>query len=187
MSEAMTAPAPAPAPAPVESLTFEYELTVDDIRSALKARTRVVPAARRTRVLVVLLAVGAAVLQAFASQGGLTAPRAWVPVLVVGLWIVVVLAYAPTRQARAFHRTARLQGRMRTTVGAGGLASASAQSSQSMGWSLFGRYAETKDVFALLSADRRAGCLVILPKRALTAPGDLDRLRALLEAGVPRA
>ncbi|MBT2383537.1 YcxB family protein [Streptomyces sp. ISL-11] len=181
MSEATTAPVSD------GSLTFEYELTAADIRSGLRARTRSVPRARALRVLLPLAYVVFATLLLVAAGGpGGLRGRDWGP-LGVGAWCVLAVLFLPVLQARAFHRTARLQGPTRTTVAAGGIAGASARSSQSMAWSLFARYAETKDVFMLLSADKGGNCLVVLPKRALTAPGDVDRLRALLDAHLPRA
>ncbi|MEU4212638.1 YcxB family protein [Streptomyces sp. NPDC026206] len=181
MSEMTTASAPA------GSLTFEYELTAADIRSGLRARTRAVRSARVLRAALPLAYTFFAALLLVTKGGfGAVEGRDWI-VLAIGAWSVLAVLLLPVLQARAFHRSARLQGRLRTTVAAGGISGASAQSTQAMAWSLFGRYAETKDVFVLLSADKGGNCLVVLPKRAFTAPGDADRLRALLDACLPRA
>ncbi|AZQ71476.1 YcxB family protein [Streptomyces luteoverticillatus] len=168
------------------SLTFEYELTATDIRSGLHGRNRAVRSARWQRILLpvctVLMAVGF-----IAPHGpGAVAGKDWIALTVMTVMVTLVL-FLPTIQARALHKTARLQGPTRTTVEADGLSSASAHSSQRMAWTLFGRYVERDDVFVLMSADKRSGCLIILPKRALTAPGDIDMLRAMLDSRVPRA
>ncbi|MEV4440403.1 YcxB family protein [Streptomyces sp. NPDC049577] len=169
-----------------DALTFEYELTAADIRSALNGRTRAVRSARLQRVLLpVCWALLVVAIIAPHGPGGV-AGKDW-SVLGGATVAVGLLLLAPALQARAFHKTTRLQGWTRTTVGAEGLTGVSAHSSQRMAWTLFGRYVERKDVFVLLSADRRGGCLIVLPKRALTAPGDVDRLRALLDARLPRA
>ncbi|MFI9238587.1 YcxB family protein [Streptomyces sp. NPDC053079] len=168
-----------------DSLTFEYELTPADIRSGLQGRTRAVRSARLQRVLLpVGYALFATALIAPNGPAGVEL-KDWIA-LAVGAVMVLLILVMPVVQARAFHKTARLQGRMRTTVDAGGLSGASAQSSQRMAWPLFGRYVERGDVFVLLSADKRGGCMSILPKRALAAPGDVDRLRALLDAHLAR-
>ncbi len=170
-----------------ESLSFEYELTAADIRSALHGRNRAVRNARVLRVLLPVLYVVLviAVILPNGGPGGVEG-RDWI-VLAAAAFMVLVLLLMPVLQARSFHKTVRLQGRTRTTVDAEGLSGTSAQSSQRMAWSLFGRYVEQDDVFVLLTADEGAGSLVVLPKRALPAPGDTDRLRALLDARLPRA
>lgn len=168
------------------SLTFEYELTADDIRSGLHGRNRAVRSARWQRVLLPVVTVLMAIAFIAPHGPGAVARKDWITLAVMTAMVTLVL-FLPTIQARALHKTARLQGRTRTTVDADGLSSASAQSSQRMAWSLFGRYVERDDAFVLMSADKRGGCLIILPKRALTAPGDTDRLRALLDARLSRA
>lgn len=170
------------APTPADSLTFDYELTVADVRSALRARTRAVRSARLMKI--VLPAAYAVFVAGVVAKG--VEQRDWNPLVSFGLVIVMVLWGSPALQARNAHKTLEREGRTRTTVAAGGLAGTSANGSRSMTWSAFGRYTEAKDLFVLLSADKRAGCLVILPKRALTGPGDVDRLRALLDASLPR-
>ncbi|PHQ50130.1 hypothetical protein BLA24_21335 [Streptomyces cinnamoneus] len=173
----------APVPAHADSLTFDYELTVADMRSALRARARVVRSARLQKVLLPLCyAVFAAGILVKGPEA-----RDWPPLVICGLVAVFALVGGPVLQARSLHKALQGQGPRHTTVAAGGMAASWAHGSQSMAWSAFGRYTETKDHFVLLSPDKRGACLVILPKRALAAPGDADRLRALLDAGLPRA
>ncbi|MEU1307935.1 YcxB family protein [Streptomyces cinnamoneus] len=176
-------------PGALGSVTVEYELTLADVRSGVGARVRAVPRARRLRIAVAV-AVAAFVL-ATALTAALRGPGAvgvpvWAVLALCG-WGVFVVWGTPPLQARALYEVVRLHGRTRTRLDEVGMSSASAQSTQTMEWALFGRYAETKDVFVLMSADRAGGSLAVLPKRAFTRPGDTDRLRALLDHRLPRA
>ncbi|MEU5420694.1 YcxB family protein [Streptomyces sp. NPDC001407] len=176
MSETLTSPA-------AGSVTFAYELTVADFRSALRARGRAVRSARAyRRVALVLWAGNAAAVVFTATRHGFGGVSGGQWGLVAGLALVLAVQ-SPRWQAR--QARARLDGPRWMTLDAGGLSISSAQSSQAVAWPHFGSLLEREDVFVLLSADK-GRCLTILPKRALTGPGDLDRVRALLEAYVPR-
>ncbi|GHC51733.1 YcxB family protein [Streptomyces cinnamoneus] len=177
-------------PGALGSVTVEYELTLADLRSGVGARVRAVPRARRLRIAMAV-AVAAFVL-ATALTAGLRGPGAvdapmWLVLAALCGWGVFVVWGTPSLQARALHQVVQLHGRTRTRLDEVGMSSASAQSTQTMEWALFGRYAETRDVFVLMSADRAGGSLAVLPKRAFTRPGDTDRLRALLDSRLPRA
>ncbi|MEV5238148.1 YcxB family protein [Streptomyces cinnamoneus] len=173
----------------VGSVTVEYELTLADVRSGVGARLRAVPGARRLRIAtaaaVAAFVLATALTAALRGPGAVGTPM-WVVLALCG-WSVFVVWGTPPRQARALYQVVQLHGRTRTRLDEVGMSSASAQSTQTMEWALFGRYAETRDVFVLLSADRAGGSLTVLPKRAFTRPGDTDRLRALLDSRLPRA
>ncbi|MEU2744475.1 YcxB family protein [Streptomyces sp. NPDC007095] len=62
-----------------------------------------------------------------------------------------------------------------------------AHSSASLDWHLYSRYVETPELFVLLSADKSAVGFVVLPKRAVADPEDVDRLRAVLDRRLVRA
>lgn len=53
-------------------------------------------------------------------------------------------------------------------------------------WSVMPCYRETPELFVLLSDDKQATGLTLLPKRGLRDPGDLDRLRAVLDRHLRR-
>ena len=50
-----------------------------------------------------------------------------------------------------------------------------------VGWGSLPRYAETAELFVMLSTDMNATGLTMLPKRGIQAPTDADRLRAVLD------
>ncbi|MFI8087970.1 YcxB family protein [Streptomyces sp. NPDC086080] len=48
-------------------------------------------------------------------------------------------------------------------------------------WPAMSRYVETRRLYVLVSADKRASCLVILPKRGVGGRDESVRSRALLD------
>ncbi|MCF3106036.1 YcxB family protein [Streptomyces roseoverticillatus] len=185
MSGTVTAPEPASAPAPADSLAFEFELTAGDLRAAIVARGRAV---RKARILNWMLVAGlvltASGMALRVSRDGLgeLAPKDYG----IGIFLVLLVALQ-TLGLQAYLSRGRLRqhGPSRVTVDAEAVHCAGAHTVSTQAWPQFSCYLERKGLFLLLSADKR--CLTVLPKRALTAPGDTDRLRALLDARLPRA
>ncbi|MER7171048.1 YcxB family protein [Streptomyces mesophilus] len=87
----------------------------------------------------------------------------------------------PHLQAHQVIRTVQWQGEYRTAVSADGITTASDHCVLTQFWTTFRGYRETRDHFVLLSRDRNILCVEVLPKRALAAPHDADRVRALLD------
>ncbi|QIY99188.1 YcxB family protein [Streptomyces sp. S1D4-11] len=104
--------------------------------------------------------------------------------------VVVFAAFmtaVPWSRARRLHRLAQRQGDICGTVDDTGVRFTTAHSSASLDWHLYPRYAETPELFVLLSADKSAVGFVVLPKRAVADPEDVDRLRAVLDRRLVRA
>ncbi|MEU9803187.1 YcxB family protein [Streptomyces sp. NPDC051000] len=55
-----------------------------------------------------------------------------------------------------------------------------------IGWAAQPRYTETAGMFLLLSDDKRAASMTMLPKRGARDPADIDRLRAVLDRNLRR-
>lgn len=53
-------------------------------------------------------------------------------------------------------------------------------------WTVQPRHRETPEPFVLLSGDKKATGLTVLPKRGADHPGDGDRLRAVLDRNPTR-
>ncbi|MFG2300175.1 YcxB family protein [Actinacidiphila glaucinigra] len=166
-------------------VTLAYTLTAEDFASALRARQRRTPWGRATRLLtmvaLVLFVIATAISLALGE--GMPVPAPLTAGLVAGL---TSLVWLPRLQARALQKATARHGRIEAVVDASGVRHSAEHGSSSMAWQLFGRYLETGDAFVLLSPDRAGTTLVILPKRAAEAPGETDRLRALLDAHLTR-
>ncbi|MEU0602842.1 YcxB family protein [Streptomyces sp. NPDC006393] len=168
---------------PVE---LAYRPTVGELASALRARVRSTGAGRFQRGLL-LWAVAVAIVGALLSAAG-SGDRDTPWPLYTGVMVFVAFMTAvPWLQARRLHRLAERQGDIRGTVDDAGVRLTTAHSSAGLDWHLYSRYVETPELFVLLSADKSAVGFVVLPKRAVTDPEDVDRLRAVLDRWLVRA
>ncbi|MFF4696675.1 YcxB family protein [Streptomyces chattanoogensis] len=168
---------------PVE---LAYRPTVGEWASALRARARSTGAGRfQRRALVWTVAVSTVGALLSAAGSGHRDTR-W-PLYVGAVAFVAFMTAAPWLQARRLHRLAERHGDIRGTVDDTGLRLATAHSSASHDWHLYSRYVETPELFVLLSADKSAVGFVVLPKRAVADPEEVDRLRAVLDRRLVRA
>lgn len=162
----------------VAQVELSYRPTVEDFREALGSRAKVSVSARRTRRLMVFAAVcmvGAAVLS-LSGDDGVDLPLVVMPPL------VLLLLLGQTRmQAKGLHRLAAAKGEQRIVVDESGVTVATEQGATSLTWQAAPRYAETPRLFVLLSGDKNASSITLLPKRGASGAGDTDRLRALLD------
>ncbi|MFJ5528866.1 YcxB family protein [Streptomyces sp. NPDC093261] len=92
----------------------------------------------------------------------------------------------PRTSARQLLRANQHHGVMRVTVAEEGVRVVSVHVETRMAWANYGSYAETERCFVLRSPDRAGTCAVVLVKRGVRAPEDVDRLRALLDRHLPR-
>ncbi|MGW4825269.1 YcxB family protein [Streptomyces sp. NPDC004227] len=168
------------------SVELVYRPTVGDLASALRARARSTGAGRSQR-RVLVFAVAAMAVDALLSAAGPgrhdTPWQLYAGVVVFAAFMTAV----PWLQARQLHRLAERQGDIRGTVDDTGIRLTTAHSSATLDWHLYPRYAETPELFVLLSADKSAVGVVVLPKRAVAGPEDVDRLRAVLDRRLVRA
>lgn len=168
---------------PVE---LAYRPTVGEWASALRARARSTGAGRfQRRALVWTVAVSTVGALLSAAGSGHRDTR-W-PLYVGAVAFVAFMTAAPWLQARRLHRLAERHGDIRGTVDDTGLRLATAHSSASHDWHLYSRYVEQPELFVLLSADKSAVGFVVLPKRAVADPEEVDRLRAVLDRRLVRA
>lgn len=168
------------------SVDLAYRPTVGDLASALRARARSTGAGRFQRgalVWTVAVTTVGALLSAAGSGRRDTPWQLYAGVVV----FVAFMTAVPWLRARRLHRLAQRQGDIRGTVDDTGVRFTSAHSSASLDWHLYPRYAETPELFVLLSADKSAVGFVVLPKRAMADPEDVDRLRAVLDRRLVRA
>lgn len=165
---------------PVE---LSYTPTVEDFREALTARSKAATSARRARVLLTV-AFGCALVGTALSllSGGTVDP----PVVVMLVSLAVVLLGLPWLQARQFHKLAAGKGEYRVVVDLSGVTVVTAEASSTLTWKAAPRYAETAGLFVLLSGDRNASCITLLPKRGLADRADADRLRNILDEHLTR-
>ncbi|NWF29986.1 YcxB family protein [Streptomyces sp. PKU-EA00015] len=169
-----------------QTVALRYEPTVADMAGALNARMRATPSGRRTRRLLLfagVMGIGVVALQAAVGDGDLT-------VLVAGVALTVLafgsLYLLPSLQARQLHPLAARQGEFGAVVDDTGIRLTTRDSTSTTKWEMYPRYAETDELFVLLTADKHSVGVMVLPKRGVSAPDDVDRLRALLDEHVRR-
>lgn len=105
---------------------------------------------------------------------------------VLFLLVLVFLVGYPRVQAAHVLKIVGWQGEYRATVSDAGLTCSSDHTTLIQKWSVIQGYRETAGHFVLLSRDPNIMCLDVLPKRAVREPGDVDRLRALLDRHTTR-
>ncbi|WP_329120786.1 YcxB family protein [Streptomyces sp. NBC_01353] len=165
-----------------ETVKLAYLPVVSDATEALRARMRATPAGRLQNALL----LGAAGLLALVLVGSVIGPKgptlsgtglwAFGLVLIAGLYLMV-----PSLQGRQVHRMIGPQGEFRAFVDGAGIRVVSRDSETTYRWTMLTRYAETRDLFVALTADRYGIAMVVLPKRGAADPGEVDRLRAALD------
>ncbi|MFJ7963772.1 hypothetical protein [Streptomyces sp. NPDC096324] len=161
---------------------LEYRPVVADFTSALKARRAISKAGRRQYAVL----GGVVVVAALQGQRALNGHG---ESLILTIWLVVcmpLILLSPWLMARQFQRLGERQGTFRVTVTDAGVTVATDNSTTELNWVAQPRYRETKDVFAMFSPDKKATSFTSLPKRAVRAPEDVDRLRAILDRHLTR-
>ncbi|MEU6351799.1 YcxB family protein [Streptomyces sp. NPDC047072] len=161
-----------------------YRPTAGDFVAGLRERGRASRSARRQKWLIGMALVFAGVFSAVQLAQG------EIPVF-LPVWALVsaavLLFLLPRLQGRQLLRAAQPHGEYRATVTDEGLTIVTDNSTTTVNWAAQPRYREGRDVFVLLSADRNATCLTVLPKRGLGDPTDADRLREILDRNATRA
>ncbi|MYT73131.1 MULTISPECIES: YcxB family protein [unclassified Streptomyces] len=167
-----------------ERVELEYQLVREDWRQALKARARASSRAVRMQRLLLLAAVllgGVSVVPLLHGEG-----PDLVPLVTTVLVVVLVFVLQPRLMARQFHKMASRHGTYRAVVDDTGATVINTGGSTHLYWTAAPHYAETPDLFVLLSDDRNVSCLTLLPKRGAQEPGGADALRALLDRHIRR-
>ena len=159
-----------------------YRTTVDDMTEALRARARHTTQGRVARVArgvgAVLLGIGIATV--ITTRGGMREP--WM-LVVAGLAVSFVYFRAPVMQAKQLQKLFDKQGEHRVVA----ISMPTANSTTTLGWQMYPRYLETQGLFVLLSGDKGATGLAVLPKRGVTGgPYEVDRLRNVFDQHLTR-
>ncbi|MFG3026553.1 YcxB family protein [Streptomyces sp. NPDC048254] len=168
---------------PVE---LAYRPTVGELASALRARARSTGAGRFQRGALVWTVAVTTIGALLSAAGSGHRDTPW-PLYAGVVVFVAFMTAVPWLQARRLHRLAERQGDICGTVDDTGVRLTTAHSSASHDWHPYSRYAETPELFVLLSADKSAVGFAVLPKRAVADPEDVDRLRAVLDRRLVRA
>lgn len=168
------------------SVELVYRPTVEDAAEMLRARMRCTPSGRRARLLLWLGSVGGLLLAvalvvatdvpppAVAGACGLSAASLW------------LLSMSPRLQARQVRRMGEPHGEHRAVVDERGVHWTTEVQEVSSTWRALPRYTETPRLFVLFSGDQPGLGVACLPKRAVAAPGEADRLRAILDRHAQR-
>lgn len=162
---------------------LRHMTTADQFLEALRGHAKVSRAARGQRWIVIIFAVlMAAMAVHFTSQGGYVDP---VGLLLAVLFLLLGLVLVPRMTARAQQRIHEHQGERRITVDESGVCVETDHTLARFSWAAMSRYVETRRLFVLVSADKRASCLVFVPKRGTDGTDESERLRELLAAHLP--
>jgi hypothetical protein len=168
-----------------QAVELVYRTTTADLVQAIRVRDASTPAGRRRRWLFPLAGTLSALLAAVTiADTGLSARGVGFLVGAAVMWTFTL--FGTRLQARAFAGLLEKAGETRTVVDGSGLLVRTAVCETRIGWAAQPRYAETPDAFIMLSDDKRAVGVTVLPKRGLTAPADIDRLRSVLDANLRR-
>lgn len=163
-------------------LELSYSPTAGDFREALAARSKVSVSARRLRLLTV---VGIAFAIVAGGASWWKDGRVEAPLVVMLVGFLLIRSGVPRLQARQFHRLSVARGAYRADVDDSGVSISTEQTSSTLTWQAAPRYVETPRLFVLMSGDKNASCLTLLPKRGASGPADVDRLRTVLDQHLP--
>ncbi|WP_149183196.1 YcxB family protein [Streptomyces sp. TRM49041] len=170
-----------------EVVELVHQPTAEDAAEMLRARMRRTSAGRRLRWLLWPSGVAGALLAAALIAG----PGTSHPAVTAGLCGLSGAAFgllflSPRLQARQIHRLAEPHGEHHAVVDDSGVRWTTQAQEVSSTWRALPRYTETPRLFVLFSGDRAGLGVACLPKRALTGPGGVDRLRAILDRNTRR-
>ncbi|MFD4699241.1 YcxB family protein [Streptomyces niveus] len=171
------------------SVKLTYVVTWREISEGLKMQMRHSPVGRWCyRVLWGLCALLALLSVANLLTRGVGAAglEVWRFLLTACLFVIAIRWLT----ALALLAYARHLGEHRVTVDADGISIVSERHTHHTNWSFYGRSAESRRVFVLLTPDVWGTGVMVLPKRGLSDPQDSERLRSLftkhLASGSPR-
>ncbi|MGW6306197.1 YcxB family protein [Streptomyces niveus] len=171
------------------SVKLTYVVTWREISEGLKMQMRHSPVGRWCyRVLWGLCALLALLSVANLLTRGVDAAglEVW-RFLLTACLLVIAIRWLTALALLAY---ARHLGEHRVTVDADGISIVSERHTHHTNWGFYGRGAESRRVFVLLTPDVWGTGLMVLPKRGLSDPQDAERLRSLitehLASGSPR-
>ncbi|MFD8633336.1 YcxB family protein [Streptomyces sp. NPDC059533] len=168
-----------------QTVELAYRITTKDLAEAVRLRDSKTAAGRRRRWLFPVTGVLSLLLAALAIAGDESAVKV-TGFLTAGVMMTVFALFGPRIQARAFRGLLEKAGDCHTVVDGSGVLAKTATTESRISWAAQPRYAETDGAFVMLSDDKGAVAMTVLPKRGLRHPADVDRLRALLDANLRR-
>ncbi|MFD6972637.1 YcxB family protein [Streptomyces sp. NPDC059979] len=163
-----------------------YRTTTADVAQALRARDAHTAAGRRRRwafPAAGTFGIGVGLL-VMVTDGTVTGAPVGLVAAGVLLWVITL--FGPRLQARAFRGLLEKSGETRAVIDGSGALLTAASCESRIGWAAQPRYVETADAFVMLSDDKQAVAMTVLPKRGIQAPADVDGLRAVLDAHLRR-
>ncbi|MDJ0385768.1 hypothetical protein [Streptomyces sp. G-G2] len=167
-----------------------YLTTRPELAEALRARSATTAAGRRLRWLypflgTLLVLFGAL---AMAADGEVTGRPVGLAAAGAALWGLspFVPRLTPWLLARSLGTYMEKTGEARVLVDDSGLRVTTAASEMRIGWAAQPTYVETPGSFVMLSDDKGAVAITVLPKRGIQAPADVDGLRAILDRNLRR-
>lgn len=153
----------------VKAVQLVYRPTVEDTLTGLLIQRRKTPSGRGQLVGWPIAALAAFVGAWVRLDGtGSMGDPVVLMLLAGGLFLVVMTLSLPRLVARQMQKLIDQRGEYRTTVDQHGVRMTAEGFERSADWKLLTRYTETDERFILLSADKSALGLVVLPKRGLS-------------------
>lgn len=158
-----------------EPIILTYRLTIEDLRTPVRGVLRLAVEDRPFLVAVT-------VLLSIALLANPHVPLILKLINVVGLVLAFLMAVATMRaHIQSLYRMSQKHREYRAALDAAGIHITSALMDEVEDWSMYARYAETKACFVLLRwRTGRSVLVLVIPKRGVSDPADVDRLRALL-------
>ncbi|KOU30652.1 hypothetical protein ADK52_04625 [Streptomyces sp. WM6372] len=169
-----------------QAVELVYQNTVADFAGALRARAGRTGAARRKKWLFSFIGTLSLIGGAALLAGNEPDVSRAVAFLVGGVLLWVIGPLGPRLQARAFRGLLEKTGETRAVIDGTGVRLTATDCDTRIGWAAQPTYAETDELFVMLSEDKRAVAMTVLPKRGARSPEDIDRLRAVLDANLRR-
>ncbi|MCX4663735.1 YcxB family protein [Streptomyces uncialis] len=168
---------------PVE---LHYRTTIKHCREALSLRPKVVRGARALQVCVLLLAMaaGGALPVALFGRDQPVWGVFWAALAIVTA--LMGLSLIQNHYIHSYQRIAEHQGPVHAVADDEGIRFSTEKIVSWTKWSMYGRYAEGPNVFALFTGDKSTASFFALPKAGVAAPQDVDRLRELLDRHLRR-
>ncbi|MFE2286998.1 YcxB family protein [Streptomyces sp. NPDC059443] len=178
------------APRTGQAVELVYQTTRPELAEALRARSATTAAGRRLRLMYPVLGTLLVLFGALsmAVDGAVGARPVGLAASGVVLWALApfVPRLTPWLLARSFGRYMEKTGEHRVLVDDSGFRVTTAASEARIGWSAQPSYVETPGSFVMLSDDKSAVAITVLPKRGIVAPADADGLRAILDRNLRR-
>jgi hypothetical protein len=169
------------------AVELAYLPTTADAVGAIRARMRATPSGRRQKRMLVasaILVLGALVLNfTVPREPDFTSTALCVAALAL---VVCMYVLVPTILGRQVHRMIASQGEFQAIVDDSGIRVTSRDTETAFQWPMLTRYAETNELFVLMTPDKHGVGIVVLPKRGAVEPADVDRLQAILDRNTTR-